>query len=354
MNIIHIGLGVRGRHWLEIVNDDPGSTSVACVDPDESALDWAKTHFPKLRNACYQRLEDALNEVKANAAIIASPPRFHASDASKALEAGLPVMVEKPLATSLFEGAQVVRLSHRTGRGIMVAQNYRYGRCEQTLRHLMQAGRVGTITHVSCIDRRERPAKGNFLSHADYSQVLDVGCHHFDSLRSILGVNPVTVTARCSKAPWSAYQHGSTTEAYVEMERNINVQYYGSLTSNGYDHSLRIEGNKGVLWTDRHRVWWRKRGGRFFIPMRLHKVPSGDALKYPREGTATLLDQFKAIAVGGRVPETNGEDNLWTLSMIHAAMLSDQTGKRVRIVNLFSQAGIDLAVSARNGQDVRA
>jgi hypothetical protein len=58
------------------------------------------------------------------------------------------------------------------------------------------------------------------------------GIHHFDSLRRVLGVNPVSLMARCSRAPWSAYRHGSTTEALLEMEHNIHVQYHGSLTSN--------------------------------------------------------------------------------------------------------------------------
>jgi len=57
MNIIHIGLGVRGKHWLEIVRDHPHSTSVGCVDPEASALDWTRTHFPSLRNACYANVE---------------------------------------------------------------------------------------------------------------------------------------------------------------------------------------------------------------------------------------------------------------------------------------------------------
>jgi predicted dehydrogenase len=221
-----------------------------------------------------------------------------------------------------------------------VGQNYRYRRCEQTLRKLVREGKVGTVTHVSYVDRRARPAQGNFLSQVEYAQVLDVGAHHFDSLRSILGVNPVRVMARCGKAPWSAYLHGSTTEAILEMENNINIQYYGSLTSNRYESALWIEGDKGVLRADQTHVWWRKRGWKFFLPLRMMKIPAGDALKYPREGTATLLDQLDKAVRLRRTPETNGEDNLWTLSMVEAAMVSDKTGEVVGIADIFKSVSV--------------
>jgi predicted dehydrogenase len=340
MNIIHVGLGIRGRHWLEIVRDYADANSVACLDPQASALDWVKSHFPNLREACYDDLEKALKNIKADAAIISSPPAFHATHAIMALEAGLAVMIEKPFATSVAEGMRIVEASRRARCPVMVGQNYRYRRCEQTLRKLLREGKVGTVTHVSYVDRRARPAQGNFLSQVEYAQVLDVGAHHFDSLRSIFGVNPVRVMARCGKAPWSAYLHGSTTEAILEMENNINIQYYGSLTSNRYESSLWIEGDKGVLRVDQTRVWWRKRGWKFFLPLRMVRIPPGDALKYPREGTATLLDQLSAAVRLKRLPETNGADNLWTLSMVEAAMLSDKTGKAVKIADLFKAAGV--------------
>lgn len=349
MNIIHIGLGRRGRHWLEIVRDRPDMTSIGCVDADPAALDWAKTHFPGV--ACFADLGAALKQITADAAIVASPPALHASQATEVLEAGVAAMIEQPFAASLAAAAQVVEVSRRTGRPVMIAQNNRYRRCEQTLQHLVRAGHVGTITHVSCIDRRARPATGDGVSQVEYAQMLDAGGHHFDSLRSILGVRPLCVWARCGKTPWSMYAHGSTTEACVEMENNIHVHYHGTLTSSRDEHTLWIEGDKGVLRADHTRVWWRKRGWRLFLPLRMRPIPPGDALKYPRQGTATLLDQLKAAVSGGQVPETNGEDNLWTLSMLEAAILSDKTRQAVSIAALFSATGLLPITATHQGRE---
>jgi hypothetical protein len=158
----------------------------------------------------------------------------------------------------------------------------------------------------------------------------------------------VSLMARCSKAPWSPYRHGSTTEALLEMEHNIHIQYHGSLTSNRDEHTLWIEGDRGVLRTDRSRLWWRKRGWRFFLPIRGRKISASNAPKYPHSGMIIWLNQLKAAVDERRPWDTNGDDNLWTLAMVEAVILSDRTGMAVRIDNLCSDAGITLPTSAHN------
>jgi predicted dehydrogenase len=334
MKTIHIGLGGRGRHWLEVVQDCPDVVSVGCVDPNAAALAWVRARFPHMKDACYEKPAQAFRDIAADAVIIASPPALHASQAIAALEAGLAVLVDTPFATSLSEAAEIVKVARRVERTVMEAQYYRYAPNQLTLHHLVREGRVGTITHVSCSDRRSSPTQGSFLAQTDYAQLLDVGAYHLDSLRTILGLSPVSVIARCSKVPWSGYQHGSTTAALLQMEHNVHIQYYGSLTSNRNDHALWIEGDRGVLRTDRSRLWWRKRGWRFFLPVRTYRARAGDALEYSRESTMTLLNQLKTAVVEKRPPTTNGKDHLWSSSMIEAVMLSDKTGKAVCIAEL--------------------
>jgi predicted dehydrogenase len=348
MEVLHIGLGRRGRQWLEIVQNATHMTSVGCVDSEPSAREWVKMRFSHI--ACYERLDEAIKHCKIDAAIIATPPALHAVQTIELLESGCAVLLEPPFAVSLTDGVRMQATAYRTGQVLMIAQNYRYAACECTLRQLLHTGKVGTITHISCIDHRPTLTPQNFLAQIEYAQLLAVGVHHFDSLRSIVGSDPVQVIARCRNASWSPYQHGSITEAFVEMEHNIHVQYYGSLTSNYYEHKLWIEGDKGVLWTDRSQVWWRKRGWRFFVPIRLHHMPRGDARIYPREGTTTLLEQFTAAIREKRIPETSAADNLWTLSIMEAVRYSDQTGKIVRIPELFSMLGVLPTRTMHDGQ----
>ena len=107
MNIIHVGLGPAGREWLQALRGRRDVQSIACVDGDETALAWARAHVTE-PGKCGTRLEDALTGAKADAAVIASPPLRRASDAVLALEAGLAVIVEAPIATSEHGGSSAI------------------------------------------------------------------------------------------------------------------------------------------------------------------------------------------------------------------------------------------------------
>jgi predicted dehydrogenase len=337
VKVIHIGAGVRGRHWLEIVRDRPDMTSVGCVDPEAAALDWVRAHFAGLRDACYEKLDEALNRIRADAAIIASPVPHHGAHCSQALAAGLAVMVEKPFTSNMAESLRIVEQSAALKKPVLVAQNYRFIPVDRTLRQLIRQGRVGRVTSATCVSRRRRPGKGTFLGTMDYPQIVDVGVHHFDSLRSILGLNAIAIVCRVSNPPWSDYRHGAVTEALIEMEKDVSVQYLGTLTSDRDEYSLWVEGDRGVLYTDRKRVWWRKRGWRFFLPVRKVPVPKGDELPYPREGTTSLLNSLKDAVLRGAEPESSARDNLQTLAIVEAGKRSAEEHRRVMIPEILEE-----------------
>ena len=64
-------------------------------------------------------------------------------------------------------------------------------------------------------------------------------------------------------------------------------------------------------------------------------LPPGEALRYPRAGMATILDQFLRALQRGAPAETSGENNLWTLAMLEAAILSAREGRKVSINEVF-------------------
>jgi len=79
----------------------------------------------------------------ADAAVIASPSASHADHAASVLAAGRPVLVEKPLATSVAEGHRLVELAHRRGAVAGVAMNLRFHPGVLLLKELLKEGRLG-------------------------------------------------------------------------------------------------------------------------------------------------------------------------------------------------------------------
>ncbi len=337
IRVLQIGSGIRGSHWLQFIKDYPDAEHVGLVDPDRAALDQAKRRLGDQNCAYFGDLDHALAETKADAAVVVSPSRLHAEHAMRALDAGLAVMVEKPLATSIADARAVLRRAETAGKPMMVAENYRYFPAERTVRALLDATRIGRVDCATLIDRRRMPShtEGPWLASTDYPQLQEIAIHHFDSLRYFLDREPSSVTARVWNPPWSDYQHGANTEALLDFQ-GVRVQYLGTMLSNRFGFSLWIEGERGVIWTNRRRVFWRPDGSRFFRPVRLVKVPPGDDAKYPKGGTTSLLNSLRDAVLLGEPPETRGEDNIWNVAMVEAAKRSDQEGRSVALDEVFA------------------
>lgn len=336
VRVLQVGVGIRGSHWLQIVRDHPDVEAVGYVDPDPQAADRVRRAVGD-KATVFPDLDAALGAVKADAALVVSPSALHAEHATRALDAGLAVMLEKPFALTVADARRVLAKVRATGRPLLVAENYRYRPSERTVRHLLAEGRIGRVDSATLIDRRNMLShtEGPWLAKIEYPQLQEIAIHHFDSLRYWLGRTPTSITARVWNAPWSDYRHGSSTEALLDFE-GIRVQYAGTMLSKRFAFSLTIEGEDGIIWTDRKRVFWRRHGSRLPRPVRLVKTPPGDEAKYPREGTTSLLNSLRDAVEKGALPETNGEDNIWNVAMVEAGKRSDREGRTVPIVELYA------------------
>jgi predicted dehydrogenase len=340
IRIIHVGVGVRGRHWLDIVAQHPDFTSVACVDTNEAALHEVRALPGQKHGRFSTSLEDALSKVQADAALITSPSFLHAAHALQALDAGLAVMVEKPLSLNLREAVMVVQRAGSVGHPLMVAENYRFFSAERTVRRLLDAEVAGRVGSVVCIDRRDQPShtQGSWVKSLAYPFLTEIAVHHFDSFRYLFNRQPSSILATSYNPPGSSYDQGAAVGALIELEGGLPIQYAGTMVANRYEYSLWIQGEVGDIWTDRKRVWWRAKGRRFFRPVKRVPVPKGDELPYPKAGTVSLLNQFRDAVVAGKVPETSGADNLWTLAMVEAGILSSREARQVRIHEVLTPA----------------
>jgi len=344
VKILQIGAGIRGLHWVQFVKDHPDVECVALVEPDAAAREKARAAIGESSCGCFGDLDEALRKVTADAALIVSPSTTHADTSIRCLDAGLTVMVEKPLAVTVEQGRQVLERAHQVGRQVIVAENYRFWPAERTVKRLLEEQFLGRIDNATMIDRRHQPSRteGPWLSQIDYPQLQEIATHHFDSLRGLFGAQPESVTLRAWNPPWTDYKHGANTEALIDFG-HVQVQYLGTLLSHRYGFSLWIEGEKGVLWTNRRFVAWRKPGSRLFRPIRNDKVPRGDEKSYPKGGTTTLLNSLRDAVLNGTRAETRGEDNIWTVAMVEAGKLSDQERRTVRLAEVYANPVPDMA-----------
>ena len=140
----------------------------------------------------------------------------------------------------LLTGAQLQRLkqaAEQAGQLCVWPQPYRYVRCEQVLRRYLESGRLGGIGHISCTDTSDL-ALGQEVD-ASVQQWFALGAGHLDAVSRLFRMTPTSVMAR-----FSGYQGHSGTEAFVELQDQVRVQYFGSTNTGATEHCLWIEGRR--------------------------------------------------------------------------------------------------------------
>jgi predicted dehydrogenase len=125
-----------------------------------------------------------------DAVVIASPTGRHAEHVRLALAAGVPVVVDKPLATTADEAADLARAGAEAGGRLTVFQNRRWDPEQLTLRALLDAGELGRVHRFERRWERFRPVPQNRWKENDTQAgglLLDLGAHLVDSAVQLFG-----------------------------------------------------------------------------------------------------------------------------------------------------------------------
>jgi len=184
LRIVQVGGGLWGRSWAELVHSAAGIRLTALVDGSKNVRAWAAGEFEA---PVFAELEQALGAVEADAVLLVTPPRTHRPLGELALGHGLHVVSEKPLALGLVDARALVRAAARTGRHVMVAQNYRFRRQSRGLQQLVSSGALGRLLGIRISCRRD--LRDAFVSRADWRgqmehpYIFDMAIHHIDMLR---------------------------------------------------------------------------------------------------------------------------------------------------------------------------
>ena len=158
----------------------------ALFDPDAEALLQVQRQFPSAR-----QMKDSKDLAGADLAIVASPPQHHAKQSIDALRAGVAVLCEKPMASSLPEGEAMVAAAEDTGGLLAVGLVRRFLPAAQAIRLILTKRMLGDLRHVACFEGGPFRWPAQMPSYFDRSQggvLLDIGAHVLDLLVWWLGV----------------------------------------------------------------------------------------------------------------------------------------------------------------------
>ena len=319
----------------------PGVELAAVVDPDPEARRYVET------TPGYGVLEEALEAVECDAALVASPPGTHHVVAKAALEAGKHVLCEKPLATILQDAFDLVETADKAGRVLMVSQNYRYNAPFRAVQRLVMEGELGELAsiRISCRrDTRTLFAPDDFRYSMRHPYVLDMSIHHFDLIRAATGRDVRGVYARGWRVPDSPFVHHPAVAALLDLEGGVPVIYEGDWATFGPETSWNGEWE---VTGEAGRILWRgsevDRGTGAVVFERWGQearlVEQHDLEFVEREAT---LQALRAAIESGEQPETAAADNVRSLAAMLGCISSIEEGEPVDVAALLAARGAKL------------
>ena len=182
-----VGLGHWGPNLVRNFADSPRAELVWLCDKNPRTLSAAAARHPGTRHTT--ELDDLLSDPELDAVVIATPISTHHAIAAAALDAGKHVWVEKPLASSSAEVADLVERAERRRLLLLPGHIALYSPSVVRIKELIDAGELGEIHFISI----SRVNLG--LHQSDASVVWDLAPHDFSILRYWLDDLPAEVSA---------------------------------------------------------------------------------------------------------------------------------------------------------------
>lgn len=193
--------GIAGCGWVArdyagpAIEASSNGRVAALYDPDASSLARAAAQFPDA--AAHADLAAFLATPGLGAIYVASPNHAHRALVEAAAGAGLPVLCEKPMATTLEDARAMVAACEAAGVRYATAFDQRYHTAHQALAALIAEGRLGTIIAVRIVYACWLPADWPGASHGDNWRIdparagggalMDLAPHGLDLAAMLLG-----------------------------------------------------------------------------------------------------------------------------------------------------------------------
>lgn len=185
-----VGAGNIAHAHAEALQAVPGVAVTSVVDPNVSAARSfaAAWKVPQV----FAAAEEALRSGQVDAAHVLVPPDIHAAAARPFLDAGLPTLVEKPLATSSAECGGLLDAAAASGAVLGTNQNFVHHPAFVQLRRMVEERRLGRPVSVSCtysVALRQLQARqfGHWMFRAPVNILLEQAVHPLSQLVALAG-----------------------------------------------------------------------------------------------------------------------------------------------------------------------
>ncbi|MEV8214267.1 Gfo/Idh/MocA family oxidoreductase [Leifsonia sp. NPDC077715] len=238
-----VGLGWAGQQHMAAYDALPGVELVAIAGMEDGPRAELGEKYGLTR--LHRDWQDLVAEGDLDIVSVAVPTFLHAPIAVGALDAGLHVLSEKPIARTAAEAQTMVDAAHRAGRVLEVAFNHRRRGDIEALKAAVDAGQIGRPYHARAIWLRRAgiPALGSWFTNREMAgggPLIDIGVHVLDYALHLFGEPQVAAVSAVTHSELGVRGRGGATASKQHVGSEYEVEDLASLL-------LRLESGGSIV-----------------------------------------------------------------------------------------------------------
>jgi predicted dehydrogenase len=341
VSLVVLGAGLIGKRHAEHILATPGAKLAGIVDPHPAGRAFSVSINVPWYESFAAMLE---NGAKPDGVVVATPNQLHVAHGMEAIAAGLPALIEKPIADTVTSAQTMVATADSANVPLLVGHHRRHNPMIQKAKAIIDAGTLGRILTVHGFFwlmkpddyfepawRRERGAGPVFLNLIHDIDLLRYLCGEIVAVQAIeskaVRGNEVEETcvvllkfasgalgtvnvSDCVVGPWSWEQTTGENPVYPQTDQPC----------------YHIGGSDGAMTIPRLEVWSNvgKRG--WWEPLHASRTfaPLQDPLRLQ-------IEHFCRVIRGEEAPLVSGREGLKTLQVIEAVKTAAETGQAIQI-----------------------
>lgn len=206
--IVIIGTGTIGQEHMRVATLLGRAQVHGIYDTQSHSLAAAQAEYSRYSKhelVCYASLEQACEDPQVDALFICTPNFTHFEVLKVAVKSGKPLFVEKPMATTLADAAQIVRIANAYDSFIQIGLQYRYkAQYVEAFHEILARASLGGVKTISMSEYRppflDKVKQWNKFNEYSGGTLVEKCCHYFDLINLMAQALPQRVFASGGQA----------------------------------------------------------------------------------------------------------------------------------------------------------
>ncbi len=270
----------------------------------------------------YADYEQLLASGEIDAIYLALPNDMHRQYALPALQRGVHVLLEKPMATSEADCEAMIDAARSGNAKLMIAYRLHFEPATLAAIELVRAGKLGQVRAFSAVFSQSVAPSNHRANHGYWAgPVSDMGVYPINAVRNLFGEEPMEVSAVGVRDPGLPFNFDDTVAVTLRFASHRVAQFVVSYSSANVDQ-YRIIGTQGDLEVSP--------GFTFGVGLRHRLTLGGKSSEQAFEVTNQFggeLQYFSDCILHNREPEPNGEEGLADVRVLAAIERALESGQ---------------------------